>query len=138
MPKTMTVYGVFTDNPTCIARVLMKRIDAKSRFASSEYCHVIVASKKDHLLSLFHHIHHEDSKEGENDEHEIHHCGGEHKDLPYTIEHCSHGKHRIDKQEATGHGTESGTDLKEIRVKFGEKCSDGGWHVESGKVVDDD
>jgi len=89
------------------------------------------ASKKDHLLSLFHHIHHED------DGHAVHHCGGKHKDLPYTIEHCSCGKHRIDMEEAVGHGTQRGDDLLAVTVRFSQECPDGGWHIESGRIVDD-
>ena len=88
------------------------------------------AGKKDHLLSLFHHIHHKDG------EHEVHHCGGEHKNLPYTIEHCPCGKHKIDMREAEGHGTERGDDLLSVMVEFKEKCPEGGWHIESGKIIE--
>ncbi len=81
------------------------------------------------ILSLFHHVHHKDG------EHEVHHCGGVHCEidstLDYTIEHCSCGRHKIDKEHAIGHDTESA----EVKIKFTEKCPDGGWHVESGVKV---
>jgi hypothetical protein len=76
------------------------------------------------ILTLFHHIHHQDKG------HEVHHCGGKHKGLNYTIKHCSCKKHSIDKQEATGHDFEN----KEVKVKFSEKCKEGGWHIESGVI----
>ena len=93
--------------------------------------------KKDHLLSLFHHLHH--SISDRKIEHEVHHCGGKHKgkDINYTISHCSHNKHRIDKEDAIGHGTTHGDDLLAVKIHFTEKCSDGGWHIESGKINDD-
>jgi len=77
------------------------------------------------VLYLFHHIHHFKK------EHEVHHCGGRHKGVGYIIEHCKCGKHRIDKEEANGH------DLDEnlVKVKFFEKCFEGGWHIESGKII---
>lgn len=92
----------------------------------------IASTKTDRLLSLFHHIHHE------GDTHEVHHCGGKHKgkDVDYTIEHCSCGKHSIDKEEAIGHGTETGDDLLAVRVRFTQECPDGGWHIESGEILD--
>ena len=90
----------------------------------------MASSKKDRILSLFHHLHHEDGK------HEIHHCGGKHKGLPYTIEHCPCGKHRIDMEKAEGHGTEDGSDLLSVWVEFQEECPEGGWHIESGKIVE--
>jgi hypothetical protein len=84
----------------------------------------------DNILSLFHHIHHKDGI------HSVHHCGGRHKEiepkLDYTIEHCSCGKHRIDKEFATGHGIDADLGTPEIKIKFLEKCPDGGWHIESG------
>lgn len=74
------------------------------------------------ILCLFHHIHHVD------DRHEVHHCGGDHPDASYSIDHCGCGLHRIDRPTATGHDF-----LKnEITVRFHEKCPEGGWHVESG------
>jgi len=90
-----------------------------------------VASKKDHILSLFHHIHHE------GDEHQVHHCGGRHKGLDYTVEHCPCGKHRINQQEAEGHGTTDGSDLLAVNIVFSDQCpdKDGWWHIESGKVA---
>jgi hypothetical protein len=79
------------------------------------------------ILEFFHHIHHE------NGEHVVHHCGGAHAGLDYTISHCSCGKHRIDKPKAIGHDFEN----KERLVVFSGKCPAGGWHVESGRVVED-
>ena len=76
------------------------------------------------IESLFHHIHHN------NEQHKVHHCGGNHKELDYTIEHCKCGKHKIDKQEAIGHDSNNG----EVKVKFIENCPEGGWHVEKGVV----
>jgi hypothetical protein len=80
------------------------------------------------MISLFHHIHHEDG------EHEVHHCGGEHPGIDYTVEHCSCGLHKIDQQEAVGHGTKGDLDLLDITVTFEDECPDGGWHVETGRV----
>lgn len=84
----------------------------------------------DEILSLFHHIHHQDG------EHRVHHCGGKHREidatLDYTIEHCLCGKHSIDKEFAVGHATDNNLKAIEIKIKFLEKCPDGGWHVESG------
>jgi hypothetical protein len=85
------------------------------------------------ILSLFHHIHHE------NGEHKVHHCGGKHKEvnpkLDYTIRHCSCGKHSIDKEVTIGHATNELLDSVELVVKFSEKCDDGGWHIESGSLA---
>lgn len=85
------------------------------------------------VLSLFHHIHHN------NGGHEIHHCGGKHREinptLDYTIKHCSCGKHTIDKEVAMGHATNGLLKSVEIVVEFSEKCPDGGWHVESGLLI---
>ena len=79
------------------------------------------------VLTLFHHIHHEDG------EHEVHHCGGAHADVAYTISHCPCGEHSIDKQSAVGHATDDEElEQVEIEIRFMEKCPDGGWHVESG------
>lgn len=100
------------------------------------------AAPTDEVRSLFHHIHHEKGDAGVLN-HEIHHCGGKHKDLPYTVEHCSCGKHRINRKKAVGHGTEEvqnrkgeeTLDLLEVQMTFTERCPDGGWHLESGKVL---
>lgn len=83
------------------------------------------------IISLFHHIHHEDG------EHEVHHCGGDHvrvdAAVDYNIEHCGCGKHTIDKQIATGHDLDKKLELLEVDIQFKEKCPDGGWHIESGE-----
>lgn len=85
------------------------------------------------ILSLFHHTHHE------NGEHKVHHCGGKHKKvnpkLDYTIEHCSCGKHAIDKKCAIGHATNEFLESIELVVEFTEKCPDGGWHIENGVLI---
>jgi len=85
------------------------------------------------VLSLFHHTHHL------NGQHEVHHCGGKHREvnpkLDYEIKHCSCGKHVIDKEIAIGHVTNEFLERIELTVKFFEKCPDGGWHVESGRLV---
>jgi hypothetical protein len=120
-------------NPSPIK--VASRWKTRQAFLVTGAMHLEGASKKDHLLSLFHHLHHKD-EDGEI-VHEIHHCGGKHKDLPYTISHCKCGKHRIDMQEAEGHGTETGTDLLPLNVKFSQECPEGGWHIESGEVVSD-
>ena len=101
-----------------------------SRVATTWLLRQIFAARKDGILSLFHHIHHE------GEDHKVHHCGGDHKgkDLNYTIEHCSCGKHTIDKETAVGHGTQHGDDLLPVTVTFKEKCPDGGWHIESGVI----
>lgn len=82
------------------------------------------------ILSLFHHFHHNDGA------HSVHHCGGKHKKIDpkidYTIEHCSCGKHRINKKVAVGHATDKKLQSCEVKISFHEKCPDGGWHVESG------
>lgn len=78
----------------------------------------------DKILTLFHHIHHFP-------EHEVHHCGGEGHDQPYTIRHCRCGKHRIDTLIATGHDF----DNQPQTAAFYEKCPEGGWHVESGRFI---
>jgi hypothetical protein len=81
-------------------------------------------------LALFHHIHHE------NGEHKVHHCGGKHKEIDpavdYSIEHCSCGKHRIDKETAIGHATGGDLNPLAVKIRFLERCPDGGWHIESG------
>ncbi len=80
------------------------------------------------LIECFHHIHHRKSV------HEIHHCGGKHNtkdpELKYEIKHCSCGKHAINKREASGHDF----DHNKIKFIFQEKCQEGGWHIESGKI----
>ncbi len=76
------------------------------------------------ILYLFHHIHHKDGK------HEVHHCGN--SKVNYKIKHCSCGKHSIDKETAIGHTINEDLKLVEVKVRFFEKCPDGGWHVESG------
>ena len=87
----------------------------------------------DYILSLFHHIHFE------NCGHVVHHCGGDHKQIDptidYTLVHCSHGKHAIDKQTAIGHATGEFLEPLAVELYFSEPCSDGGWHVESGKLA---
>ena len=84
----------------------------------------------DNILSLFHHIHHD------KDAHSVHHCGGKHKEVDpsvdYTIEHCSCGKHGIDREIAIGHATGGNLEPLEVKIKFLEKCPKGGWHIESG------
>lgn len=81
------------------------------------------------ILDYFHHIHHI------NGEHEVHHCGGKHKKvnkkLNYEIKHCSCGKHSINKKKAIGHNS----NYDEITLVFDEKCPDEGWHIESGKII---
>ena len=82
------------------------------------------------ILSMFHHTHHKDGK------HRVHHCGGKHVHIDpkvsYTIDHCSCGKHSIDKRTAIGHATNEHLDSVECSIVFTESCPDGGWHVESG------
>jgi hypothetical protein len=75
------------------------------------------------ILYLFHHIHHFKNN------HEVHHCGGEHKKSNYRIKHCDCKKHSINRQTAIGHDFNN----KPIKVKFFEKCPKGGWHIESGQ-----
>lgn len=86
------------------------------------------------IISLFHHIHHKDGG------HEVHHCGGKHAEsdpaVDYNIEHCSCGKHRIDKEEAFGHTiSENSLEKNAVKIKFKEACPDGGWHIESGELI---
>jgi len=84
------------------------------------------------LLSLFHHIHHE------NGSHSVHHCGGEHAKIDpivnYHISHCQCGKHMISVQSALGHAMDSHLDSPTIEVIFHETCPHGGWHIESGTI----
>ncbi len=92
-------------------------------------------SDNSEILSLFHHIHHNENI------HKVHHCGEEHvvvnPKLNYKIIHCDCGKHRIDKNIAIGHVTDVNLCATEIRIKFLEKCSFGGWHIESGVQIID-
>lgn len=85
-------------------------------------------------LALFHHIHHE------NNEHIVHHCGGDHKKIDpsvdYIIKHCSCSKHSISKETAIGHATNEQLQSIQVKIRFIEKCPDGGWHVESGERID--
>ena len=87
----------------------------------------------DNILSLFHHIHHND------DGHKVHHCGGKHVEidpkLNYTITHCPCGKHSIDMETAIGHATDENLESIEVKIQFQEKCPHGGWHMESGKKI---
>ena len=80
------------------------------------------------LLYLFHHIHHLDGK------HEVHHCGGKHPGADYEILHCSCSLHRIDQKIAVGDTLSEGLAVKKVKVEFFDKCPEGGWHVESGKL----
>ena len=93
-------------------------------------------STKNEILSLFHHIHHDDNG------HKVHHCGGDHisvdQKLDYTIKHCSCGKHSINKETAVGHATDINIKPVEIKIKFLERCPDGGWHIESGNPITDE
>lgn len=92
------------------------------------------AEKKLDVISLFHHIHHYDEIVLK---HEVHHCGGEHvkinPSLNYTITHCKCNKHKIDVKKAIGHDFMS----EKVLVVFEEKCPEGGWHVESGRIKND-
>lgn len=92
------------------------------------------ARKKLDIVSLFHHIHHS-GKSVLN--HEVHHCGGKHvkidSSLTYTITHCKCNKHKIDVKEAIGHDLISEKTL----VVFDETCPEGGWHIESGRIKND-
>lgn len=80
------------------------------------------------IIDYFHHIHHQ------NNEHMVHHCGGEHRkidnELDYKIKHCQCGKHQINIEKAIGHDFEN----NKINFIFTEKCPEGGWHLESGKI----
>lgn len=82
------------------------------------------------IISLFHHIHHEDGF------HKVHHCGGKHIEIDpmvdYEITHCGCGLHRINKETAVGHATNEDLESVEVKIKFLEKCPEGGWHIESG------
>jgi len=85
------------------------------------------------ILDCFHHIHY--SKDGNEC---VHRCGGKHRKinpkLDYKIDHCSCGKHSINKKVAIGHTINQELKSSEIIIEFNEKCSNGGWHLESGKV----
>ena len=98
-----------------------------------------VVGKAENILSLFHHLHYEKVKGKEEIEDELHHCGGDHPGAEYTIEHCEHGKHRINKNPAIGHAWDTDAKPVEMLVKFKEKCTEGGWwHIESGKIIDEE
>jgi len=90
--------------------------------------------KKLDVVSLFHHVHHYGKGVVK---HEVHHCGGEHVKinpcLNYTITHCKCGKHKIDAKEAIGHDFVN----KEVLVEFIEPCPERGWHIESGRIKND-
>lgn len=85
--------------------------------------------KEENMSYLFHHIHHDSGV------HEVHHCGGKHTGVDYEINHCSCGLHRINKQVATGDTIDESLNKKELKIKFTEKCPDGGWHIESGQTI---
>jgi len=86
------------------------------------------------LLFLFHHLHHE------NGAHEIHHCGNDHVTTDplasYTIYHCACGKHCISIQIAKGHTINAQLESPLVCVCFQEPCSEGGWHIESGVIME--
>jgi hypothetical protein len=87
--------------------------------------------QEDSILYLFHHLHHRLGA------HVVHHCGGKHFGVDYTINHCSCGLHRIDKQIAFGDTINEKLSERKIKIKFTEKCPDGGWHIESGHLYSD-
>jgi len=86
-------------------------------------------NKEANILYLFHHLHHS------SDIHEVHHCGEKHPATDYTINHCSCGLHRIDKQIANGDTIDENLNKRKVLIKFTEKCPQGGWHIESGQVL---
>lgn len=81
------------------------------------------------IIYLFHHIHHKFNG------HEVHYCGGKHDGADYEINHCSCGLHRIDKEIAIGDTIDDKLNQMKITVKFTDKCSEGGWHLESGQTI---
>jgi len=83
---------------------------------------------KEDLVYLFHHLHHRAG------EHEVHHCGGRHKGVGYKILHCACGLRNISKQTAIGDTVDKELAKRRLRIKFAEKCPEGGWHIESGKL----
>lgn len=87
----------------------------------------------DDILSLFHHIHHQENK------HQVHHCGGSHskinRKLDYNIYHCKCQKHCIDKPVAMGHAISTKGASLELSIVFYERCPEGGYHIESGKIT---
>lgn len=85
------------------------------------------------VATLFHHLHHDIKKKDIS--HEEHHCGGDHPDAKYTIKHCKHNKHAIDKKEAVGHATDKNFKAIKVKVLFTDVCEDGWWHIESGKKI---
>jgi len=103
------------------------------------------------IINYFHHIHHKPSYDDDELEHEVHHCGGDHAKinpeqgfhcsegvikidsrLNYTINHCRCRKHRINTKRSMGHDVDS----NEVIITFTERCPEGGYHVESGIIVD--
>ena len=85
----------------------------------------------DNIIYLFHHIHHRSN------DHEVHHCGGEHNGVDYEINHCSCGLHRINKEIATGDIIDDKLNQAKITIRFTNKCPEGGWHIESGQTLND-
>ncbi len=116
------VYGIlFIVDIVLICKIISIRLNQK-------------AEEKFDMVSLFHHIHHE----GENTlNHKVHHCGGDHVKInpkvAYTIVHCKCNQHQIDVKEAIGHHL----GFEEVLVVFKENCPEGGWHVESGRIKND-
>lgn len=90
-----------------------------------------LTEEKIDILAFFHHIHHK------NDNHEVHHCGGDHikinPKLDYIINHCKCNKHKINVKEAIGHDFAG----EELLFIFRENCPEGGWHIEGGKIKND-
>lgn len=78
------------------------------------------------ILYQFHHIHHD----GEN--HEVHHCFGEHCSEGWKIQHCIHGKHSInvDKVDVISEDF----DRKLLTFSFREHCDKNSYHIESAVV----
>ncbi len=85
------------------------------------------------IISLFHHVHHVRHPHGI---HRVHHAGGRHAGveagLNYKIRHCKCRKHQINKEYAIGYGMNENLETVEVKIRFVEKCREGGWHVESG------
>lgn len=87
------------------------------------------------LLFLFHHLHHR-----ADGTHEIHHCGNDHAAVDplasYTIHHCACGKHCISVEIAIGHAVDIALKSPPVCVTFQECCPEGGWHIESGVIIE--
>jgi len=85
------------------------------------------------VLALFHHIHHK------NGTHEVHHHDGSHlkqdEKNKYEVKHCSCKKHSITTETAVSHMINKDLKPVEFLIKFSEKCADGGYHIESGKLI---